>query len=304
MGKDAADPTERQHASGLVYAGVALAMVAFAANSLLTRSALDKGHLGHPTIDAATFAGVRLLSGAVSLTAIFALRTRRPAPPPLRPIPWRPSCFLFAYAAAFSLAYLRIGAAVGALVLFGTVQTVMYTAAIVRGEKPGLGGWTGLLLAAVGLVALVAPGVSAPDLGGVALMVLAGAAWAGYTLAGRSRSDPIATSARNFLWSVPLALAFELVVRVVRPGTIHADARGVWLAIASGAVASGVGYAVWYSVLPHLTRVQSGIVQMAPPPIAAIGGLLLLDESLTVRVVLASALILTGVAVGVTHGRR
>jgi len=136
-----ADTTGKHHAPALVYAGVALAMLAFAANSLLTRSALDKDHLDRASIDAATFTGVRLLSGAVALTAILALRTRRAMAPALRPIPWRSSCFLFGYAAAFSLAYLRIGAAVGALVLFGTVQTVMYTAAIVRGEKPGVGGW-------------------------------------------------------------------------------------------------------------------------------------------------------------------
>ena len=283
----------------LVYAGAAVAMVAFAANSLLTRSALDSG-----SIDAATFTSLRLLSGAVALTAILAVRLRSTPPVLATPAPWRSASFLFGYAASFSLAYLRIGAATGALVLFGTVQTVMYAAAIRRKERIGATGWSGLALAMAGLVALVAPGVTAPDLGGVSLMIVAGAAWAGYTLAGRSTTDPIAASARNFVWSLPLVLAFELVVRAARPGTIQLDAHGVVLAVASGALASGMGYALWYSVLPRLSRVQSGILQMAPPPIAAVGGLALLGEPIGLRVVLASLLILTGVAVGVVGAAR
>jgi len=281
------------------YAGAALAMVAFAANSLLTRSALDSA-----SIDAATFTTVRLVAGAVALTAILAAQVRHRPRVLARPVPWRTAGFLFAYAAAFSLAYLRIGAATGALVLFGTVQTVMYSAALRRGDPIGVSGWWGLGLAATGLVALVAPGVTSPDLVGVALMMLAGAAWAGYTLAGRGTTDPIAASARNFVWSVPLVIVFELVAAVARPASIHATAHGLVLAVASGAVASGMGYAVWYSVLPRLTRVQSGIIQMSPPPIAAMGGLLLLGEPIGLRVVLSSALILAGVAVGVLGARR
>jgi len=282
-----------------VYAGAAIAMVAFAANSLLTRSALDSA-----SIDAATFTTVRLVAGAAALTVILAAKVRAVPRVLARPAPWRTAGFLFAYAAAFSLAYLRIGAATGALVLFGTVQTVMYGAALRRGDHIGSSGWSGLALAASGLVALVAPGVSAPDLAGVALMMLAGAAWAGYTLAGRSTTDPIAASARNFVWAVPLVVVFELATALVRPASIHASARGVALAVASGAVASGMGYALWYSVLPRLTRVQSGIIQMSPPPIAAVGGLLLLGEAIGARVLLSSGLILTGVAVGVLGGRR
>lgn len=297
-----ASSTPPQTAPGLtwiVYAGAALAMVAFAANSLLTRSALDSD-----SIDATTFTAVRLLSGAAVLTAILAVRTRSAPRVLARPAPWRSAAFLFVYAAAFSIAYLRIGAATGALVLFGTVQTVMYAAAILRRDHIGATGWTGLALATAGLVALVAPGVTAPDLGGVALMVLAGVAWAGYTLAGRSSTDPIASSARNFVWTLPLVLLLEVVMLVARPGSVHADAHGLALAVASGAVASGMGYALWYSVLPRLTRVQSGILQMSPPPLAAVGGLLLLGEPIGLRVILASALILTGVAVGVIGAAR
>ncbi len=282
----------------VAYAGASVAMVAFAANSILTRAALDSG-----SIDAATFTGVRLASGAVALTLIVVARGTPATRLLARPVPWRSAGLLFGYAAAFSLAYLRISAATGALVLFGTVQAVMYGVAIRRGERPGLRGWAGLALAVAGLVALVAPGVSAPDLAGVTLMMVAGVAWAGYTLAGRSGGDPLVTSARNFVWSLPLALVLELGVVVLRPGTAYAEPQGIALAVASGAIASGMGYALWYSVLPRLTRVQSGIIQMAPPPIAALAGLALLGEPLTVRVALASALILAGVAVGVLAPR-
>ena len=284
---------------GSVYAGAALAMVAFAANSLLTRAALDSGG-----IDAASFTLIRLGSGALVLAVL--VTTRRGGERLLDgTVPWRTAGMLFGYAAAFSLAYLRIGAAAGALVLFGTVQTVIYATAILRGDKPGPSGWIGLLLATAGLVALAAPGVSAPDPVGVALMVVAGVSWAAYTLAGRSSAvEPITATARNFLWSVPLAVGLELVVLIARPGTVQVDARGVGLALASGALASGLGYALWYAVLPALSRVQSGILQMSPPPIAAVGGLLLLGEPVTARVAFASVLILTGVAVGVLGGRR
>jgi drug/metabolite transporter (DMT)-like permease len=282
-----------------VAVGAALAMVAFAANSLLTRAALDSGG-----IDAASFTLVRLGSGALVLAAIVSVR-RGAGSLVAGAAPWRTAGMLFGYAAAFSLAYLRIGAGVGALVLFGTVQTVIYATAIRRGDKPGAGGWIGLMLAMTGLVALAAPGVTAPDLIGVALMVVAGVSWAAYTLAGRrSTADPITTTARNFLWSVPLALVLELLVAVTRPGTVHVDGRGIVLALASGSIASGLGYALWYATLPALTRVQSGILQMSPPPIAAVGGLLLLGETVTARVALASVLILAGVAVGILGSRR
>jgi drug/metabolite transporter (DMT)-like permease len=281
-----------------VYAGAAVAMVAFAANSLLTRGALDDRSIG-----AGTFSLVRLLSGAVVLVAIARVRARSWAPLLAAPVPWRSAACLFGYVAAFSFAYLRLGAATGALVLFGTVQVVLYGVALRRGERPGVSGWSGLLLASAGLVALVAPGVSAPDLLGVGLMVLAGVSWAAYTLAGRGAVDPILTSARNFATSLPLAAALELVAVASGEG-VRATPRGLALAVLSGAVASGLGYALWYSVLPWLTRVQSGILQMAPPPLAAVGGLLLLGEPISVRVALASVLILTGVAVGVVGGRR
>jgi drug/metabolite transporter (DMT)-like permease len=288
----------RRRAGSTVYAGAAIAMVAFAANSLLTRGALDDRSIG-----AGTFSLVRLVSGAVVLVAIARLRAGTWSPLLAGPVPWRPAAYLFGYVAAFSFAYLRLGAATGALVLFGTVQVVLYGVALRRGERPGLSGWTGLVLAFAGLVALVAPGVSAPDAVGVALMVLAGVSWAAYTLAGRGSVDPILTSARNFAVSVPIAVVLELVAVVGGEG-VHATPRGLGLAVLSGAVASGLGYALWYSVLPWLSRVQSGILQMAPPPLAVVGGLLLLGEPISLRVGLASLLIVTGVAVGVIGGAR
>ncbi len=288
-----------RRAGWTVYAGAAVAMVAFAANSLLTRAALDDASIG-----ASSFSLVRVLSGAVVLVVIAMARARSWRALLARPVPWRSAAYLFGYVAAFSFAYLRLGAATGALVLFGTVQVVLYATALARGERPGLSGWGGLGLAAVGLVVLVAPGVSAPDPFGVGLMVLAGVSWAAYTLAGRGAVDPITTTARNFAAAVPLALVLELVVLLVDRSPTAASAPGLALAVASGAIASGLGYALWYSVLPWLSRVQSGIIQMTPPPLAAVGGLLLLGEPVSLRVALASALILAGVALGVVGGSR
>ncbi len=277
--------------------GASVAMVAFASNSLLNRFALGAG-----SIDAASFSTIRIASGAVMLTALVALRRRGVDQRPRRHA-LASAAMLFLYAAAFSFAYLRIGAGTGALLLFGVVQTVMYGSAIARGERPGPIGWLGLALAAGGIVALVAPGVTAPDPIGALLMATAGIAWAVYTLRGRGGTDPLGATAVNFLWAVPMAAALELVA-VVSPGSsVHADRGGVALAVVSGAVASGLGYALWYSVLPRLTGIQAGIVQLAPAPLAVVGGLVLLGEDITLRVIAASVLVLTGVGLGLAAPR-
>ena len=294
----AAGPTVRTATRPwLVYAGAAVAMVAFAANSLLTRSALDSD-----SVDAATFTTLRLLSGAVALTAILAARTRSTPRVLARPAPWRSAAFLFTYAAAFSLAYLRIGAETGALVLFGTVQTVMYGAAIRRRERIGATGWTGLALAAAGLVVLVAPGVTAPDLGGIALMALAGAAWAGYTLAGRATTDPISASARNFVWSLPLVVASSssrpwhgpgpctptrTASRWRSPPGPSRPASAMRLVLRAARLAACVGYPADVATA-HRRRRRPAAARRAHRP------------ARRPRL----ALILTGVAVGVVGGRR
>ena len=261
-----------------------LALVAFASNSLLTRLAL-----GSHQLDAASFTAIRLASGAVMLAAIVLVQSRS----------WRPlrgtgiagPLALFAYAAPFSFAYLRIGAAVGALVLFGVVQLTMIGYAIARGEHPSPLMWLGLALAAGALLVLTVPAVSRPDPFGVVLMVVAGCAWAVYTLVGRGAPDPIAANARSFLWSTPLAMLLVALGRV----PVHATGRGIVLALVSGAVTSGLGYAIWYRALPELTVTQAAVAQLSVPVIAAAGAVLTLGETITTRLVLAGIAVLSGV---------
>lgn len=264
-----------------------LALVAFASNSLLTRLAL-----GTHQIDAASFTAIRLVAGAVMLLALAAAQDRswsvmqgRGVAGPLA---------LFAYAAPFSFAYLRIGAAVGALVLFGVVQLTMIGYGIARGERPGAMIWLGLVLAGAGLALLTVPSVTRPDPPGVLLMAIAGVAWAVYTLVGRGTANPIAANARSFFWSAPLALVLVLVVIGLHPEAAP-SARGVVLALVSGAVTSGLGYAIWYRALPSLTVTQAAVAQLSVPVIAALGAVAVLGEAVSSRLVVAGVLVLSGV---------
>jgi drug/metabolite transporter (DMT)-like permease len=270
-----------------------LALVAFASNSLLTRSALGTGG-----IDAATFTAIRLLAGAAMLVAL--VRVRDGAWTALRGGTALGPAALFAYAVPFSLAYVRVGAAVGALVLFGVVQLTMVGYGLATGERPSLRTWAGLALATGGLVLLTAPAAAHtehPDPVGVALMAVAGAAWAVYTLAGRSSLEPVAGNARNFLWSSPLAL----LVVLAAPGQVSASTRGILLALVSGGVTSALGYVLWYRALPRLSVTQAAIAQVGVPIIAAAGGVALLGEPLTVRLVLAGAAVLGGIGLLVSR---
>lgn len=266
----------------------AAALVAFAANSILCRLALGAG-----AIDAASYTGVRLLSGALVLALIVRLRGARAAG--ATTLGWLPAAMLFAYAIAFSYAYLRLGAGTGALILFATVQLTMIGAGLKRGERLRAMQWIGLGLAVAGFVALVAPGLSAPEPFGAVLMTVAGVAWGVYSLCGRGAADPLRDTAGNFVRSVPLAL----LAVALAGSTLHAHARGVVLAVLSGAVTSGLGYVVWYAVLPRLSRAAAGIAQLAVPPLAALGGALLLSEQVGWRLVACSVAILGGVAVAV-----
>ena len=205
---------------------------------------------------------------------------------------------LFAYAAPFSYAYLRLGAGLGALVLFGTVQATMLGWAVASGERPGLLVWLGLLLALFGLVGLAAPGATSPDPVGLAAMVIAGVSWAIYSLRGRGSSGPpLATTAANFARSVPLAAA--LVAGAALLEGLSATGRGVALAVVSGAVASGLGYSLWYAALPHLSATRAAALQLVVPVLAAGGGVGLLGERVSPRLVLTGAAILGGVALAV-----
>ncbi|MCC6076979.1 DMT family transporter [Pseudomonas sp. GCM10022188] len=262
----------------------ALAMLAFAANSILCRVALRDGH-----IDAASFTAIRLLGGALALWLIVRLQARA-----ARPLAGNlPSALaLFVYAAGFSWAYLQLSAATGALLLFGAVQASMILWGLWRGERLSLGQGCGLLLAFVGLGVLLLPGASAPGALPAGLMLLAGVAWGVYSLRGRGVGDATAHTAGNFIRSLPLVLLLGL-------GGLpwaHLDGAGVLYALLSGALASGVGYALWYAVLPALRATQAATVQLSVPLITALLAVLLLGEPFSARLLLASALLLGGVA--------
>ncbi|MET3442051.1 drug/metabolite transporter (DMT)-like permease [Variovorax paradoxus] len=269
-----------------------VAMVAFAANSLLCRLALQQRG-----IDPASFGSIRLVSGAITLAIVVQLRAR-PASPDRAD--WLAAAMLFAYVAFFSFAYLSLSAGTGALILFGAVQLTMLGAGLGSGERFGPVAWLGFVLAAGGLVYLVLPGVTAPPLLGAVLMAIAGVAWGVYSLRGRGVADPLAATARNFTRAVPLALALSLVF-VARA---HVDATGIALAVASGALTSGLGYVVWYAALARLSAMQAATVQLSVPLLAAIGGVLLLSEAITPRLAAASVAILGGIAIVLSQKSR
>ena len=269
-----------------------LAMVAFAGNSLLCRLALK-----HTTIDAASFTAVRLISASVTLCLLAGgLRGS-----------WRgggnwPSAFaLFAYAAGFSFAYISLPAATGALLLFGAVQATMIGYGVWAGERLLPLQMAGLVFALCGLVALVLPGLAVPPPGSALLMVGAGVAWGVYSLRGKAgpsgtgspgAGSPITVTAGNFMRTVPLTLGLSLIMA----GNMSLDGAGVWYAVMSGALTSGVGYAIWYRVLPALKAASAATVQLSVPVIAAAGGVVLIGEPVSLRLVLASIAILAGIA--------
>ena len=245
--------------------------------------------LGPRQIDAASFTGIRLLSGAIVL-AILARATLPPGE--ARGGSWRSAVALFAYAAAFSYAYLRIEAGAGALILFGSVQITMVGWGCLRGERPRVLEWIGLAVAFGGLAVLTVPGLAAPDPVGAGFMAVAGVAWGVYSLRGRSALRALADTSGNFLRSVPLGIALVAAAA----GSLEISAKGAILAAVSGAIASGVGYSLWTAALPHLTATRASIVQLSVPVLAAAGGVALLGESPSVRLVGAGLAILGGVA--------
>jgi drug/metabolite transporter (DMT)-like permease len=253
--------------------------------------------LGAHAIDAATFTAVRVMAGAVVLVALA--RSRDGSWAGLRGGGVAGPVTLFAYAAPFSFAYVRIGAAVGALVLFGAVQLAMLGYGLFHGERPSPRTWAGLALATSGLVLLTAPAASRPDPLGVALMAAAGVAWAIYTIAGRASREPVAANARNFLWSSPLALL--LVAGSAGPTVV--SVRGVALAMVSGGLTSGLGYVIWYRALPRLSVTQAAVAQVGVPVLAAAGGVALLGEPLSLRLILSGAAVLGGIGLVLSSRR-
>jgi drug/metabolite transporter (DMT)-like permease len=259
----------------------AMAMLAFAANSLLCRMAL-----GHHLMDAASFAAVRVITGAVVLALIVVRRGARRSP-----ANWRTVLALSIYMVFFSFAYLTLSAGTGALILFGAVQLTMFAVSLRAGEHVPTLAWLGLAIAVFGLVYLVFPGLTAPDPPGAAAMALAGSAWGFYSLLGRSAADPLAATASNFLYSVPLMVVTALVFMT----RWNVSGEGIVLAMLSGGIASGVGYVVWYAALRGLTGTRAATVQLSVPVIAAFAGVVFLGEQVTPRLLLASAATLGGV---------
>lgn len=271
-----------------------IAMLAFAANSVLARLALADG-----AIDAASYTGIRLIAGAALL---FPLLLWGPGAAGDRKMggSWSGAAALFGYAIFFSIAYLMLGAGLGALILFASVQMSMLGWAVFWGDRPGPFEWGGIALAFASLVYLVSPGLSAPNPFGAALMALAGASWAAYSLIGRGSKSPLADTTGNFVRCVPIALVLAGLGLITAPVSLE----GVWYAVASGAIASGLGYAVWYLALPALSRVQASTVQLTVPAIAAAGGVAFIGEEITLRLALASLGILGGVAVALWSAER
>lgn len=267
------------------------AMIAFAGNSLLCRLALK-----HTQMDPASFTTIRLIAGAVGLWLIVQMSARTA----VGRGNWGSAVALVIYAAGFSFAYVSLPAAMGALLLFSAVQATMIAHGIWTGERLRRGQLVGLALAGAGLVALLLPGLSAPPLVGSVLMVSAGVAWGVYSLRGRGAGEPTRITAGNFLRAVPIALA----VSVVMHEQASMDPAGLWYAIASGALSSGVGYVIWYAALPGLTATQAASVQLSVPVLTALGGVAWLDERLTLRLVLASLAILGGIALVTLRGKK
>ncbi len=269
--------------SARIIALTSLAMIAFAGNSLLCRAALK-----HTSIDAASFTTIRLISGAIMLGLLVHLRHGMRGGQGN----WLSALALFVYAAGFSFAYVSLPAATGALLLFGAVQATMIGYGAWKGERLLIVQFVGLALAFGGLVGLLLPGLSAPPLYGSLLMLLAGVAWGIYSLRGKGAGDPLQVTAGNFLRTVPVAAALSVFML----SGAALDNAGFGYAVASGALASGIGYAIWYTALPSLKATHAATVQLSVPVIAALGGVVFLGEPITPRLALASVAILGGIA--------
>lgn len=264
----------------------AIALIAFAANSVLCRAAL-----GAEVIDAVSFSTTRVLSGSLTLLVLVLVQT------PISQLKtggsWGGALCLFLYASTFSFAYMTLDTGTGALILFGAVQLTIVVSSLTNGEKVDLLEWIGLILSLSGFIYLVSPGISVPTIKGLGLMAIAGIAWGFYTLIGRSSKSALLDTAMNFTRALPFILI--LMLSSVAIGGVALSKKGILLAIASGALSSGIGYAIWYRALQGLSSLQSGVVQLSVPVIAAIGGIAFVGEKFSWRLSIASLLILGGI---------
>ena len=260
-----------------------LAMTAFAANSLLCRMALVE-----TDIDPASFTFWRLTSGALMLTLLVVMRNQKP----LQEGNMASAIALFVYAAGFSFAYISMTTGAGALLLFGAVQVTMISWGLFKGERMSALQWGGFLLALIGLILLLLPNAAVPQLSSALMMLAAGIAWGVYSLKGKGAKFPIEATAGNFIRATPLALV--LLVIFWPGGEFHAE--GMAYAVASGAIASALGYALWYSILVHIAAIKAATLQLSVPVLAVFAGWLFLDETVTLRIILSSLAVIGGVA--------
>ena len=261
-----------------------LALIAFAANSVLCRLAL-----GSEAIDASSFTIIRLLSGTVVLLAILGVTGNMTGLS--RKGSWPASLMLFIYAIAFSFAYISLDTGTGALILFGSVQITMILLALISGSRLHVTEWTGVIIAFAGFVYLILPGVTAPSTSGFLLMTVAGIAWGIYTIKGRGSKRPLVDTASNFLRTTP----FILLLGLITFGHVNYSSEGIFLAVLSGGITSGIGYTIWYIALGGLSSTQAAVLQLSVPLIAALGGIIFVSEVITTRLVLAAAMVLGGI---------
>ncbi len=267
-----------------------IAMLAFAGNSILCRMALRDG-----AIDPASFTSVRLLSGALALLLIVRLTSKDSS---VREHGnWTSAFVLFIYAACFSYAYISLSAGAGALILFGFVQGTMIAIALWSGDRPNVSEWLGWLLAFGGLVWLLIPGIEAPATVGATLMALAGIAWGVYSIRGRKQTNALLSTCSNFVYSI----AFVIILTAITISSADVTGRGILLAVISGAITSGVGYVIWYAALNYLRTMQAALVQLSVPAIAAAGGVILLAEPVSLRLLTSGALILGGISLALVQ---
>lgn len=265
-----------------------LALIAFAANSVLCRLAL-----GESAIDASTFTIVRLLAGAIVLTVIMSISKIKSNSNTNSSTKgsWPASIALFIYALTFSFAYVTLDTATGALILFGSVQITMILMSIFSGNRLHISEWFGMAIAFTGFVYLILPGVTTPSVIGFLLMTVSGIAWGIYTLKGRGSQNPIMDTAFNFLRTMP----FVIILAVITIKYAHYSSEGILLAVLSGSIASGIGYMIWYSALSGLSVTQAAVLQLLVPVIAAVGGIIFVSESISFRLTVSSAMILGGI---------
>jgi drug/metabolite transporter (DMT)-like permease len=263
-----------------------LALIAFAANSVLCRLAL-----GESAIDASTFTIVRLLSGAIVLTVILSISKLNSNSNSSTKGSWPASIALFIYAITFSFAYVTLDTATGALILFGSVQVTMILMSMFSGNRLHISEWFGMALAFTGFVYLILPGVTTPSVIGFFLMTVSGIAWGIYTLKGRGSKNPIMDTAFNFLRTLP----FVIILAIITIKYAHYSSEGILLAVLSGSIASGIGYMIWYTALSGLSVTQAAVLQLLVPVIAAVGGVIFVSESISFRLTVSSAMILGGI---------